>query len=324
MRHQPLVIVLCMTWMGCISCLGCTTLSLTNVSSGVSSGRKFVVSSTDCCNVCSAQSDCVGSTYVNFYCTFFTSIHATAHAPGVTLLLSATPAPTPAPTSPPPLPPPSAYALLTTSSYSSTCTLTSTFEYETVALPLSRCQQQQQQQQTSSVSSNKISTSSQLAVESAGGLWLYEFDGASCQGRKQSSTWFPLNCTFNEQDEVYRVGQAIRWQNKTGKFQVMYAVCEALCEEDCNAVWTATSGMCNAGEAGSSSSGGSSSSASSSNAAQGGSWMALYDDGWALVFQYSSSDCSGVSASALAYPCGSCFSNNIAIPRKVSCTPLGV
>ena len=292
--------------------LGCTFHPSLNVTSGISSGKKFVVSVTDCCTLCSEQSTCVAATYANFYCSFFTSVTHTESANGVAFVLAATAAPTPIPTAEPPLPPPSAYSLLTTSMYSGSCAMTSTFMTETVALALLRCQDTPE------------GTGSSLSTKAAGGLWLHSFPLRSCQGTAQS-TWFPHNCTFDESDEVYRMGRAISYSNTTGGYQIMYSICEALCEEDCNAIWTATSGMCNQGSAGSSSSSGGSSSDSSlaekiDKVAAAGSWMAVYEDEWALVFQYKTVDCSGPS-SALAYPCGACYSNDLAIPRKVSCTP---
>jgi predicted nucleic acid binding AN1-type Zn finger protein len=48
------------------------------------------------------------------------------------------------------------------------------------------------------------------------------------------------------------------------------------------------------------------------------SWMAVSQGEWAIVKQFLTPDCSGPS-SALAYPCGKCFTDNIATTHIVTC-----
>jgi hypothetical protein len=291
----------------------CFIISNTNVTSGVAIMKKFVVSDADCCSVCASQGSCVTATYAQYYCTLYSSMAQSGPAPGVSLIVVATPAPTPPPTPAPPLPPPTAYAVLFSAAYSSTCNFTQVFKTEVLALPMARCED---------VPASKRSSKAKAV---AGGIWLERYAQTSCKGTAQG-TWYPRTCTYNEGDYEYRQGYFVPWVNTTDRYQLTFSECGE-CHYECSAQWTGVSGECNQGSTGSSSSSSGLSTSSSGSSASGAappeaaSWMALYLGDWAIVREYLTSDCSGPS-SGLAYPCGTCFANQIAATQMMTCAKI--
>ena len=284
---------------------GCPATASMNVTSGsFAADKRFVVTAADCCNYCATTPHCIAATYANYYCQPFSTVVAMQKADGVSILASPSPPmPTSAPPTPAPPPPaPIGFALLSTSQFSSSCLVTSDFSTVTQVFPLGSCQEQ------------TISTSAKVEPL-VNGVWLYEYGSSNdCTGAEKK-TWFPSTCTWTYNGDVHRMGQVLPPANaSTNQFLVEYNVCDVDCLSGCNAMWSGNCGVCNQGAAGSSS--GSSGSASGPSP----SWMVLCDSSWASVFHFpNSSSCEGPNT-AVAYPCGGCFTSDESIPRIVTCT----
>jgi hypothetical protein len=283
--------ILCMLHGACAQYL-CTYTSNINITAADMVPAKFVVSSYDCCQLCSDTAGCAAAVYSNYYCHLKGTTKPQVTSIGPTLISQVGPSPTqqpqapslvPAPTPPPATsPPPAASVTLVrevSCQYSDSCDRRSDYSCVTNVYTEGAC----------------VHAAERLCGAST--IQVARFDSQSCVPPVKSTTKEPLNTCSQTEDETYVGHYCDTWPSPTVNMTMERTVCPYGCNDGTECTkHTWLTGSCVANPI---------------SSLPGESLMVWCFPAYVVFATYGGLSCMGTPAAAIAEPIGTkCFLDN--------------